>query len=93
METKAKAKYPTSLTTRRVNHSARNATKTLRNNARLSAHTRKFLGNVRNAAQHENIPKKYIQFLRRTVNQELRNRKTTATKQFYKNYEKYAVEK
>ena len=64
--------------------------RTLRNNSRLSKHTRKILGNVRNAVKRgENVPKKFLQFLQRTVKEERKNRKTA--KQFYRNYEKYAV--
>ncbi len=82
METNAKRP-----TTRRLNH---NVAKTLRNNARLSAHTRKFLGNMRNTVQRgEHIPRKFVQFIGRTVKEELKNRKTM--KHFYKNYQTYAV--
>ncbi len=64
--------------------------RTLRNNSRLSKQTRKILGNVRNAAKRgENVPKKFLQFLQRTVKEERKNRKTA--KHFYRNYEKYAV--
>ncbi len=85
METKGK--HPTIV---RPTKAQRNISKTLRNNTRLSKHTRKILGNVRNAYQTgENIPKKFLQFLKRTVKEEHKNRKTA--KLFYNNYQKYAV--
>ncbi len=61
-----------------------------RNNARLSAQTRKILGNVRNAyARGENVDPTIRNYIRRSVKEELARPMTV--KQLIRKYQKYAA--